>query len=678
MTADSALDDLARRHCILDRYHDLAGAERVTSVGSKRALLRAVGVDVDSDASVRGALELEVAREAERLHPGTKVIDAGTSWEICLPGDCTWHLSIEGQTGVQEGRSEAGTTRMNALPAGVHELRLQAGSKVDRVILIAAPKAAPSVQCMTGQDRIWGITAALYGVRSDRNLGIGDFEDLAALAETMGARGACFLGINPIHALGWADQTTASPYSPSHRGFLNSLHIAADTIPGLDNSARARALLEKHREAASIGQKTDLIKYPKVSTDVRTLLEKLFADARAHSAIVPAPQQTEDSAVLRTFALYEALSEVHGPDWRKWPEGLRSPESADVKSASRNLSERIEFHIWLQTVANWQLEQSAGRAVSAGLATGLYLDIAVGSRRGGAESWCDKTSFARGVSLGAPPDRLSPEGQNWNLAGFSPRGLIRSGFSGFRQILRANMAHAGVVRLDHVLGLNRSFWVPDDGSPGAYIAQPLPELLALIAVEADRARTIVIGEDLGLVPEGFRLATEERGLYGYSVLQFEKDGGGDFRHSDDLRQQSMTCFGTHDTPTLAGFAQARDIDWWRKVGWTDDATSASARNSRAAEVRALKNLGEGDLFQSVHEAMARSPAAIVSVQLDDIAEEVEAQNLPGTVDEHPNWRRKLSVPIEDVADLPKLQQAEEIMRARGRCRWEPESTEGLT
>jgi 4-alpha-glucanotransferase len=274
------------------------------------------------------------------------------------------------------------------------------------------------------------------------------------------------------------------------------------------------------------------------------------------------------------------------------------------------------------------------------------------------------------VSIGAPPDHLSPEGQNWNLAAFAPRKLRAQNYAPFRQILRSTMRNAGILRIDHVLGLNRSFWIPDDGNPGGYVRQPFAALIALIKIEAERAGTVVVGEDLGLVPDGFRAAMRRDGFLGYSVLQYEKDEHANFRDPSECDRQVLACFGTHDTPTLRGFAEGRDIDWWSRLGWIDDDKVLTTRAQRQNDVGVLAKLAVSDagapdrLAGSVYSALARSPAALVSVQLDDVLGQVEAQNLPGTVDQHPNWRRKYDLPIHAIEGGTALQTYSGWMRDR--------------
>ena len=275
-------------------------------------------------------------------------------------------------------------------------------------------------------------------------------------------------------------------------------------------------------------------------------------------------------------------------------------------------------------------------------------------------------SVAKGVALGAPPDHLSPEGQNWQLTAFAPSLSAANGYRNFRTVLRHAMQGAAVLRIDHVLGLNRSFWIPDDGSPGAYVQQPFETLLALAGIEAHKANCVIVGEDLGLVPDGLREMLAARGLYGYSVLQYEKEGDGSFRDPAHLRGQSLACFATHDTPTLHGFCTGRDIDWWHKLGWIDQPKSDWLRGERLAEVAALVPEGQNP-GTAIHSRLAHSSVAMAAVQLDDVLGEVEAQNLPGTIFEHPNWRRLCEVDITALAATPALTELEQMMRAAGRA-----------
>lgn len=672
MTVDEALAALADRFGILPSFYDLSGVERRISRDTRIALLRANGLDVGSDALIRETLAEETARAAERLCPAEVIVTSQMPCTLDFGADARWRLCGEcPDTVLAEGEGEEGIT-LPPLPSGVYDLTIKFRKRRETVLVLAAPPRLPQVEEVAGRARLWGLNAALYGLRSERNTGLGDYEDLARLGEVAARVGAGFLGINPVHAMGASEGEAISPYSPSHRGFLNTSHIALDRIPGLASSAAARTALERADLGATRLRRAELLDYAAHRSMHNQALEALF-DAFGREA--DAASKTDfalwcDSAGsdLLAFAAFEAATELHGPDWRAWPDDSQGLERSAPSTRRLDRSARIDYYRWLQWVADHQLASAQERVRSEGMALGLYLDLAVGPRRGGAETWCDTDVIAEGVSIGAPPDHLSPGGQNWNLAAFAPRKLRARNFGPFRQILASSMRHAGILRIDHVLGLNRSYWVPDDGSAGGYIRQPFDVLVALIKIEAERAGTVIVGEDLGLVPEGFRAKMRQNGFYGYSVLQYEKDRDGGVRAPSDYDSQVLACFGTHDTPTLCGFADGRDIGWWRRLGWIDDAGEATARKRRDADVAALGTLVTMDAarpvphFRSVHTALARSPAALVAVQLDDVLREPEAQNLPGTINEHPNWRRKYKVPIDAIGANPDLQELSGWMR----------------
>jgi len=668
VSVTGALNDLARSYGIVAEFHDLSGALRPTSPDTVKALLRANGVEVDNDAMIRDALAERRMQEARRSLPQDLIIARGEPTSLGIAGTTSWQLTLESETDIALEGGHSDILTLPPLPGGLHSLTLTHGGGSEIVTLIAAPKAAPSIGESTGLDRLWGLNAALYGLRSDLNLGLGNFDDLARLAEIAARNGASFIGVNPVHATGWAETATISPYSPSHRGYLNTAHIAADRIPGLQDVAGAHDLLQQAAAGFAAAKASDTVDHEGHAAAFRTLLRRVFALFETAAEPVAMADFASFCAAggesLRTFTEYEALSEENGPDWRTWPAGPAQPKPG-----------RAHFHGWLQWVASMQLDMAQSRAQKAGMPLGLYLDLAVGPRRGGAETWCEGDSIAKGVSLGAPPDHLGPAGQNWNLAAYAPEKQRQTRYRALRRILRENMRHAGLMRIDHVLGMNRSYWIPDDGSPGGYVRQPVESLLAVVAIEAERAGTVIVGEDLGLVPDGFRDTLNRRGLYSYSVLQYEMDNDGRFRRPGDLRPQSLACFGTHDTPTIQGFWSGRDIDWWQHLGWIDGDVASAARERREREKRDLLSIPVDmtarcgtDPVTHVHRLLAASPVAMVSVQLDDVLEVVEAQNLPGTIDEHPNWRRRCPLSLGEIGDGQVLSGVGRIMADAGRAR----------
>ena len=670
MNPDKALSQLAKRVGIVPVYRDLAGERQLTARETKLALLRACGWELDNEAMITEAWKHSAAQQCQRLLPEEVVTVSGAPFQMDTPKSGTWIVVLEGtQTIFIEGRSDE-TITIPALPSGVHRLTFQYGSETEIVRLIAAPKAAPSVFDVTGRERLWGVNLSLYGLHSKRNPSLGDYEDLSQAAQAFATNGADFCGINPVHAIGWNSEGVISPYSPSHRGFLNADHIAVDQIAIVSDATAA--MIAEWRKAAAHNL-TGTVDYAQHAKHFHPVLRALYRDFKAlgTTAQKTALNDFRDRGGerLQGFAEYESLSEHHGADWRLWPDDRQEPSKA-------SRSDEQIFHIWLQWHAETQLEAAHQCACSAGMDLGLYLDLAVGARRDGAEAWVEQEIIAENVSIGAPPDHLSPAGQNWNLCAFAPSKLAIADYQAFRTILARNMRHCGILRIDHVLGLNRSFWIPDDGSPGGYIKQNFDTLLALVRIEAQRNQTVVIGEDLGLVPNGFRKSLAKSGLYSYSVLQYEKTRSGSFRKPARLQRNSLACFGTHDTPTLEGFSKKRDIYWREKLGWIDEKSASIARENRGHECEDLhsvgsKNIGKDEqtsLSRSVHKALASSPVAMVAVQFDDIEQQIEAQNLPGTIDEHPNWRRRASTSVDDFIQHSGLSDIARLMVEHDRNR----------
>ncbi|SHH91011.1 4-alpha-glucanotransferase [Marivita hallyeonensis] len=649
-TADDTLRELAAENGIYLEFFDLHGVRHAATPDTLRALLKAIGVAATSEAEVHEALAER--RGASRRMPAEHIVAAGQEVRISAP-DCTWVLETEAGDVVAEGRSADGIG-LPQVEVGYYRLRCEGPDWSAETFVLARPARAPSMP----QAPCWGATGALYGLRSDRNGGLGSYPELGVVSETLGRAGAQFFGINPVHAIGWATTDMISPYSPSHRGAFNTDHIAP---------------------ATGLGPCPDdaLIDYAAFRERQRTVLRQDFATFQASGDRTAFAAWCETcSADIKTFAVFEAISERHGHDFRRWPTALQQPGRAADAEARDNAT----FHLWLQWLAQTQLDAAQARATASGMALGLYLDLAVGPRPDGAEVWMNAATIAKGVTIGAPPDHLSPEGQSWALAAHAPGQLAAYRYAPFRSMLRNLMARCGLLRIDHALGLLRSFLIPDDGSPGGYIAQPLDSLLAVITIEAHRAGCVVVGEDLGLVPNGLRAAMKASGLYSYSVWQFEANHLGEIRPADSLAPDSLACFGTHDTPTVQGFWYGNDIDWWQRVGWITPQERADRHGDRARQRASLRKVSSlrpsaaaPEITETLHDRLAASPAAMVSVQLDDVFGAVEAQNLPGTIDEHPNWRRRLPVSLDEMAQSDALARTAGIMnRHRAPAQDEPE------
>ena len=656
------LGSLAEAMGVLLRWHDLEGVEHVAGFDTQRALLTAMGVPAASESEARESLaELERRRAARRV-PEEMVGSAGATLGIPLRSAADWCLELEGG-GIREGRAEREIAL--TLPAGLHRLNVAD----ERCLVIVAPERAPAPGDLAGRSRAWGVSVALYSLCSTRNLGVGDYRDLAEAAEQMARLGADFIGINPVHAHGTAGEGF-SPYSPTCRSALEARHIAPDAAPGFEDCVEVGRLLEEQAADLEVEKAGALVDYAAQRRRQHQVLQALYrATIEAHGPVAAnfAAWREGPGRALEWFAVFEAIACVHGPDWRAWPESLRFAGSPDVQRFASENEAAVRYHAWLQWLAGRQVAGAQAVAREAGMAFGLYLDLAVGVRPGGADAWAAPACFARGVSLGAPPDAFSPEGQTWNLAPFNPSGLCAAAYQPFIRMLRATMAHAGIIRIDHVLGFDRSFWVPESGAPGGYVSYPLEPLLALVRIEAARAACVVVGEDLGSVPKGLRRRLAGAGLLGCAVLHFERDGHG-FRPPRRYRSASLASAGTHDTPTLKGWWSGRDIEVRHRLGQHTAEECRAALAARAAERGALCRLlveeghapanldpaappSEADdaIVVAVHALLAGAGSSLLAVQLDDALGILEQQNLPGTIDEHSNWRRRYPVAVEALA-----------------------------
>jgi len=655
MSDDTELSRLADAHGILSSYRDMRGQVQEATPATFRALLSAIGVASENRKVVREGLAAFRAKLNERRFPEELIVESRRGGKLTIGATATWLLRSE-ETGevVADGRADD-TISLPAMPSGVYAIDLTVSGHHETTRIIAAPARAPGIRDIVGSNRVWGLNLALYGLRSRRNTGMGDFSDLTDFARVAGKMGASFVGVNPVHAMGYSSPAS-SPYSPSHRGFLNTAHIAPDAVPGLDASPAARRVLAGAESAFDELRTSDLVSYGRHRSVHQGLLDALYTafltDAPDWAQSRFAAFRKERGNTLAQFARFEAASAVAPAGSSK----EANPQN-DLQHGGREV-----FHSWLQWVADRQLAIAQKEARRAGVSLGLYLDLAVGARRDGAEEFCERRSIARNVSVGAPPDHLNPGGQNWNLIAYIPQKLAAQSYRPIQRFLAGTMRHAGIVRIDHMLGLSRSFWLPDDGSPGGYVRQPFDAFLAILKIEAERSGTAVIGEDLGLVPQGFRTSLRDNGIHGYSVIQYERDETGGIIPGSCPSADVMACFSTHDTPTVRGFETGRDIHWQRKLGWIGENECARAKLQRQDDIRTL--VGErhsADFTTTVNTLLARSPATMVSIQLDDILGHEDAQNLPGTTVEHMNWRRKYRVPIEDLSDDARIQSVSVLM-----------------
>jgi 4-alpha-glucanotransferase len=516
--------------------------------------------------------------------------------------------------------------------------------------------------------RLFGPAIQLYAIRSRRNWGIGDFTDLADIARIAASQGASFLGVNPLHELFLDRPEQASPYSPSSRLALNPLYLDVEAVDGYADCAEARDLVRSDAFAARIAalRSSSFVDYAGVSRAKREVLALAFRHARLADPGAFA-QEYRDAA---TFDALQARFGVWG--WPAWPEAFRDRRHADTTDVAQD----VDFYLYLQWQADLQLRRAQQAALDAGMSIGLYRDLAVGANPGGAETWQQPRLFATRANVGAPPDDFNRTGQDWGLPPWIPHELRNAGYAPWRALVRANMRHAGALRIDHVMGLARLFWIPQGMSPtqGAYVRYPVDDLCAVLAEESARAQSIVVGEDLGTVPDALRDTLRDAGVLSYRVLYFERTGDGRFKRPEDYPPHALVCVSTHDLPTLRGFFEGTDLAHREALGLLRsdelrDRLRAERDRDRARLREAIAEAGLAgvDDVLALHRYVARTPCALMTVQLEDVFGETEQTNLPATMDDqHPNWRRKVGVDLEDWASDGRFATVCAAIRGEGR------------
>jgi 4-alpha-glucanotransferase len=544
------------------------------------------------------------------------------------------------------------------LPEGSYRLHLTDTSGLtDEVPLIVAPPRA-----FDGDfDRCWLLAVQLYGVRSARNWGIGDFGDLEGLVELASQLGADGVGLNPLHALFDDRPADCSPYSPNSRLFLNALYIDVEKVPGFQPGAANADAFTKLRQS-------DIVDYVAVAGLKWRALRAAFDVLQAN----PDDDRWQDferfrgerAPLLSRFACFEVLRRKFNRPWWEWPEEWRRPDESNCARLRQGSDKgEIEFVEFVQWIADRQLAACQARAKKLGMKVGLYLDVAVGVQSDGFDAWNEQAAISRHLGVGAPPDALNTAGQDWGLAGFNAAGLEIKSFEPYREMLRASMRHAGAIRLDHVLGLKRLYLVPHGFTPdnGVYVQMPFEPLLAATAQESVAHRCVVIGEDLGTVPEGFREEMADWGLWSYQVMMFERDDHGRFRGIDHYTPNALVTFNTHDLSTYAGWRSFSDLKLKRALG-IDPGESDDARWHALTMLNDILRhhaIDSHDLY-AVAGFLARTKSRLLAISLEDLLGVIDQPNIPGTVNEHPNWRRRLPLALDDIAaaiDVAALKRA---------------------
>ncbi|KAA0695960.1 4-alpha-glucanotransferase [Halopseudomonas laoshanensis] len=676
---DTSLMALAAAVGITLRWDDAFGQPQQLTPEALQGVLSALGLPAQNDEQIRASL----AEQRERLRLAKEgplvmaLVDHPCSLQERFPAGSAFRIELE-QGGNVSGRLDEQGRLPPISSCGYHQLMIAE----TKLTLATAPLRCQSVSQLTEGQRshIWGLSAQLYSLRRQGDGGLGDTLALETLVRQAASKGADAVAISPIHAMFSARPEQYSPYSPSSRLLLNPLYASPARVLG-------DSLVQQALEDIGLRQEWDrleqlpLIDWVGVAKVRGQLWRHLYQEfCKASNPLTKDLshfcQRSGDT--LEQHCRFEALhahmlASGHPGDWRQWPEPYRDPNGSAVDRFAQEHRHEVDFHAFCQWLTACSLERVQSVARSSGMHIGVIADLAVGADGTGSLAWARQTQLLADVSVGAPPDILNQQGQDWGVSAFSPDGLQRQGYSAFIDMLRANLAHAGGIRIDHVMGLQR-LWVIPRGAPssaGAYLNYPLNDLLHLVALESWRHHALVIGEDLGTVAPELRASLTDKHLLGMRVLQFEHEGG-HFIAPEKWSNAALATTTTHDLPSLMGWFNGRDIEWREQVGQRDSEQSQQDREQREIDKSALLQalLDAGELLQPTTNPeqqltaaigfIGRTPAPLVLLPLEDALASAEQPNLPGPGDEHPNWRRRWTQPVEQL--LNDARTAERLAR----------------
>jgi 4-alpha-glucanotransferase len=685
------LAELAAAYGVATEYRDWQGQHVRVPEATIVAVLRALGVEAATAQQARAALAEHRVGRWRRMLPPCVVTRAGTTASLLVhvPPGAPAQVWVELEDGglrydlVQQdhrvdpvevdGRlvGEAAFALPGDLPLGWHGLHARSGDSHQTVPLVVTPRRLTLPPALADR-RAWGYQVQLYATRSRRSWGVGDLADLAELAAWSGrVQGAGYVLVNPLHAAEPVPPLDPSPYLPTTRRFVNPLYLRVEAVPELaylpvEARSRIDALAAALAAALAVGQCgpcDGLIDRDAAWTAKREALELVRRVPRG-----PGRQAGYDAFRAREgqglvdFATWCALVEEHGPVWTAWPPPLRDPRSPAVAAERERLATRVDFHCWLQWLADEQLAAAQRAAVEAGMPLGVVHDLAVGVHPAGADTWALRDVLAVGVSAGAPPDAFNQQGQDWTQPPWRPDRLAETGYAAYRDMLRAVLRHAGGIRIDHVMGLFRLWWIPPGAPPGAgtYVRYDHDALVGILALEAHRAGAVVVGEDLGTVEPWVHEELRERGILGTSILWFERDGSGRPRRPEQWRELCLATVTTHDLPPTAGYLAGEHIAIRDRLGLLTrpveqeralDAAEQAAWRELLVELHLLRpGAGEQEVVEALYRFLTRTPARLLGVALPDAVGDRRTQNQPGSGSAYPNWR----IPLADAAGRPVL------------------------
>nr|WP_086940603.1 4-alpha-glucanotransferase [Thaumasiovibrio occultus] len=703
MISESVLKQVAKAAGITESYKSAWGDDVEVRLDIIERILSGLGYNTKSEeALLESAKKLQalggvledviVAKENHPIHInlyiGASVRPADFTWEITtesgqkIKGEVKPHVLSD----TREDDGKLTFALPYALEMGYHSFMLHRRRRTEpyTTTLIVAPQACYKQADLANGKKGWGTSIQLYCLKSEQNWGIGDFTDLKHLVEFIADNGGDFVGLNPIHSLYPAQPEAASPYSPSSRRWLNVIYTDVTALAEYHTCTEAKALVGSAEFRAKLAElrALNIIDYTGVTEAKLAAMQLVFADFAKLPADHPRVQafdafvaQGEES--LQYQATFDALH-AHlksGDDnvwgWPVFPNQYRKFTNTAVAEFAKENAALIRFYMYLQWNAELQLAEVQQAASDKGMMLGLYRDLAVGVSEGGTDTWGNDGTLCPDLSIGAPPDILGPQGQNWGLVPLNPVSMRRASYKPFIDMLRANMRHCGALRIDHVLGLLRLWMIPkgESAENGAYVYYPVHDMLAILALESHRHQCAVIGEDLGTVPDEIVGLLADAGVHSYKVFFFETAEDGGFYSPAHYPAQSMATLCTHDMPTLKGYWHCEDLRMGEEIGlYRDKAQLAGLFESRAQDKQQIINsmdwhgvlpshltrdamqLGmETALNHAMQQHLAAGASALLSLQLEDWLEMDKPVNIPGTVDEYPNWRRKLSATVEAMA-----------------------------
>jgi 4-alpha-glucanotransferase len=670
------LEQLASALGVATSYDDWSGRSVDVAEPAVIAALAAMGVDASSDAAIGAALAEVDEAPWRRLLPPSVVVRGGSGHVVVRAADePVVQVLLEEGGAVSAGAASPGETRggltawqvpLPELPLGWHRIEARAGDRADTCTLVVAPA---HIALPPGLDRAWGWMVQLYSVRSDDSWDIGDYGDLHTVVDRVRADGAGAVLLNPLHAETPVAPLNPSPYSPSSRRFRAAVYLRVQDVPEYSlASDEVRAQVELLRPPTN----PDRVLRDPAWNAKRAALDLLWPVARQDAL---ADFRRDRGPALEEFALFCALAEVHGVPWQSWPEELRRPDGPAVADARSALTERISFWCWVQLLVDEQL-----RGLGDGMSVGIVHDLAVGVDAGGADAWALQDALAMHTKVGAPPDLIQQQGQDWGLLPWRPDRLRELGYAPFRDVVRGTLRYAGGLRIDHAMGLFRLWWVPpgSTAADGTYVQYDADAMLGVLALEAVRAGALIVGEDLGTVQERMRRELEDTGVMGSDVLWFQEEHGR-YLPPEQWRRLALATVTTHDLPTAAGFLAEEHVRVRAELdqlGHSVEVEQKRVREERRALLEMLTETGlldryGGDVVLAMHGALVDSPSVLVLAAFGDAVGDLRQPNLPGTVDEYPNWR----LPVADGSGRPLT--LEELLASPGVRRLTALLDEGL-